>query len=198
MFDFENVKSEFIKNGGILKTSELNLLGLTSRQIKRLVEDGNIIKIKYGFYELSDYFTQDEVIIARLFPDSVIFLESALMHYDYTDRIPSSWQIAVDKDSEKSKYKIDYPSIEPFYIEKGYMNIGLTNYQLDGIKINIFNRDRTICDVLKYEKKLDKEIFNQAIKSYLKDDKKNLTLLYKYSKLLNIKGKVKTFIGVWL
>lgn len=34
------------------------------------------------------------------------------------------------------------------------MNIGLDRYLIDGIKINIFNRERTICDVVKYESKL--------------------------------------------
>jgi hypothetical protein len=45
---------------------------------------------------------------------AVIFLESALMIYAYTDRIPSSWQIAVDRNSEKSQYQIDYPIIDTF------------------------------------------------------------------------------------
>ena len=31
------------------------------------------------------------------------------MYYGYTDRIQLVWQIAVDMDSEKSKYKIGYP-----------------------------------------------------------------------------------------
>lgn len=198
MVDYEIIKNEFIKNGGVLKTFELNQLRLTSRQIKKLLEDGKISKIKYGFYELSDYFIQDEVIIARLFPNAVLFLESALLHYGYSDRVPSSWQIAVDKHSEKSKYKIDYPSIEPFYIESKFMSIGLEHYLVDGIKINIFDRERTICNVLKYENKLDKEVFNKAIKNYLQDNNKNLKQLIKYSNLLKINGKVNTYIGVWL
>lgn len=49
-----------------------------------------ITKIKYGFYVLSDNIPREEVVIARLFPHAVIYLESALMHYAYTDRIPSA------------------------------------------------------------------------------------------------------------
>lgn len=90
------VEMEFIKRGGVLKTAELKDLGLSSRQIKRLLDDGIITKIKRGFYELKDYIVRDEVIIARLFPQAVIFLESALFYYGYTDRIPSAWQIAVN------------------------------------------------------------------------------------------------------
>ena len=103
------IKKEFQKRGGILKTAELKELGLSSRQIKRLLDDGVIARIKRGFYELTDYVIQEEVIIARLFPQAVIFLESALFHYGYTDRIPLAWQIAVDRYSKTTQYDIDYP-----------------------------------------------------------------------------------------
>ena len=101
----------------------------------------------------------EESVLARLFPDAVIFLESALMHYGYTDRIPLAWQIAVDRDSEKSQYKIDYPLIEVFYIEPKLLEIGLDIIQVEEVEIKIFNRDRTICDVLRYENKLERSIY---------------------------------------
>ncbi len=59
-------ENEFIKYGGVLKTSELNNLGISSRQIKKLTEDGVISKIKRGFYELTGYIPKEEVIIAKL------------------------------------------------------------------------------------------------------------------------------------
>ena len=107
----------FENNGGILRTYQLNELGFYSRQINKLIENGDIVKIKRRFYELTGKIYPEEVVIARLFPNAVIFLESALMVYEYTDRIPSSWQIAVDRNSEKSQYQIDYPIIDVFYME---------------------------------------------------------------------------------
>ncbi len=192
------IYKEFEKNGGVLRTSELNDLGLSSRQIKKLMEQGDIIKIKHGYYEISDNTFPEKAIIARLFPNAVIFLESALIHYEYTDRIPSACQIAVDRDSEKNQYKIDYPIIEIFYLESKLLNIGVDIFQVEGVKVKIFNRDRTICDVLRYEKKLEKEVFNNAIKRYVKDSKKNVRKLFDYAEIFNIKNKVQRYIGVWL
>ncbi|RKD25220.1 Transcriptional regulator, AbiEi antitoxin, Type IV TA system [Caminicella sporogenes DSM 14501] len=190
--------NEFKKHGGVLKTSELNAIGLSSRQIKKLLDDNVITKIKRGYYELSDNIYPEEIIIARLFPQAVIFLESALMYYGYTDRIPSAWQIAVDRDSEKSQYKIDYPLIEPFYLEPKFLKIGLNTIQVEGVAIKIFDRDRTICDVLRYENKLEREVFSNAIKRYVNDHNKNVRKLFEYAEIFNIKKKVQTYIGVWL
>ncbi len=192
------LRKEFQRRGGILKTTELNELGLSSRQIKRLLDDGVITRIKRGFYELTDYVSREEVIIARLFPQAVIFLESALLHYSYTDRIPLAWQIAVDRYSKTTQYNIDYPLIEPYYLEPKFIDIGVDIIQVDGVKIRIYDRDRTICDVLRYEKKLEKEVFNNAIGRYVKDPKKNIRKLFEYAEIFNIKNKVQTYVGVWL
>jgi len=198
MNKIDKIKNHFIEYGGVLKTSELNDLGFSSRQIKKLMEEGIITKIKHGFYELTDYIPREEVIIARLFPESIIFLESALFYYGYTDRIPSSWQIAVNKNSNKLQYNIDYPLIKPYYLEPKFIEIGIDTIEIEGVKIRIYDRDRTICDVLRYETKLEVEVFTNAIKNYIKDPKKNVRNLFEYAEIFNIRNKVQTYIGVWL
>lgn len=199
MIDYNLLIKEFKKHNGIMKTSELNTIGFNSRNILQFLKEEKIIKLKRGIYQLSDDIdTTEEIIIAKLFPAAVIYLESALLHYGYTDRIPYSWQIAVDKNSSKSQYKISYPVITPFYLEKKLMDVGVSEYSINGIKIKIFDRERTICDILRYEKKIDKEVFNKAIQSYIKDNEKNINKLMEYAKILRVLNKVKIYIGVWL
>jgi predicted transcriptional regulator of viral defense system len=198
LIEVDKLKEEFIKSGGILKTSELNSLGLSSRQIKRFVDCDIITRIKRGYYEFHEGIIHEEVIISKLFPKAVIFLESSLMYYEYTDRIPTAWQIAVDKNSNKNKYDINYPLIEAFYLEPKFLELGVDEIYIDNVKIRIYDRDRTICDILRYEKKLEKEVFNNAVQRYIKDPKKNLRNLFEYADILNIKNKTQTYIGVWI
>ncbi|MFA5635341.1 MAG: type IV toxin-antitoxin system AbiEi family antitoxin domain-containing protein [Anaerovoracaceae bacterium] len=194
----EIVFKAFKNHGGVLKTSELNSLGLFSRQINRFLESGEITRIKRGFYELTGHTYPEEVVISRLFPKAVIFLQSALMIYGYTDRMPSSWQIAVNRNSEKSQYKIEYPRVEVFYIEPELLEIGVDKTKVEGVDVKVFDRDRTICDVLRYEKKLEREVFTTAIQRYVKDPQRNIKKLLEYAEILNIKNKIQTYVGVWL
>jgi len=196
--DKKDLFRTFESNGGILRTYQLNELGFYSRQINKLIENGDIARVKRGFYELTSNIYPEEVIIARLFPNAVIFLESALMIYGYTDRIPLSWQIAVDRNSEKSQYKIDYPLIDVSYMEPKFLDVGVDINQIENVDVKVFNRDRTICDVLRHENKIEREVFTSAIQRYIKDPKKDIKKLLEYSKLLNLKNKVQTYIGVWL
>jgi predicted transcriptional regulator of viral defense system len=198
MINVKSIIEEFKLHGGVLKTSEIKEMGLTSRQIKRMVQEGTISKIKYGYYELTEYIPNDLIIVARLFPDSVIFLESALFYYGYIDRVPKEIQIAVDRSSKTTKYDIEYPMVKPFFMEPRFLEVGVETIEIDGVKIRIFSRDRTICDVLRFEKKMDYEVFSSAIESYIKDSNKVVRNLFEYADILNIRNKVQTYIGVRL
>ena len=195
---FDKLKKAFEQNHGVLKTSELNELGLDSRKINKLIEDGVIEKIKYGYYILSNSIPDEKVVISKLFPEAVIFLESALYYYGYTERVPNKWQIAVEKHSNPDKFKNEFLHIEPFFIVKKFYDIGISEIKINNLKINIYDLDKTICDVLRYEKKLDNEVFTNAIKKYVADENKDVNNLVKYSKELNIYNKMQTYVGVWL
>lgn len=106
------------------------------------------------------------------------------------------WHLAVERDSSRSRFDIKYPKVKPYYIIEKYMSIGKTKINYEGQDINIFDKDRTICDVVRNESKIDREIVNQAIKSYLVDPKKNTSNLLKYAKKMRAENKVRTMIGV--
>ncbi len=198
MISINKIEKEFNKNGGIMKTCELNSMGLSSRQIRKLLDDQIITKIKRGYYILKDTIPPEEVIISRLFPDAIIYLESALLYYNYIDRIPNAWQIAVEKHSNPNKYDISYLPIKPYFIKEKYLSIGINNISIDEINIKIYDREKTICDVLRYENKLENEVFTNSIKRYIEDDKKNIRRLIEYAKKLKVTKKVQTYIGVWI
>ena len=46
--------------------------------------------------------------------------------------------------------------------------------------------------------KMDREIFNKAIQSYVSDSAKNIPKLMEYAKELRVQKRVKDLIGVWL
>jgi predicted transcriptional regulator of viral defense system len=198
MPDFNYVKEKFMMRGGVLKTAELTELGLSSRQIKKLIDNGKIEKIKYGYYTLKNYFPKEEVLIARLFPEAVIFLESALRFYEYIDRIPGAWQLAVEKHSNPNKYDISYIDVKAFYIIEKYQQLGIETYEIDNVIVKIYDRDKSICDLIRYEDKVDSEVFRTALRSYINDEKKNLNSLIKYAQILNIREKIDKYIGVWV
>jgi len=195
---YENLKAEFVKCGGLMRTSELRKLGIHSRKITGLLEKGILSKLKTGVYEMGSEVVPDEIMLMKLFPTAVICLESALLHYGYTDRIPATWQIAVDKNISKSQFRIGYPPVTPYYLDGRYIGVGKTEYAMNGTMIRIYDKERTICDTLRYANKLDREVFNTAVQRYVKDKEKRIPTLMEYAKILRVTKKVKSYLGVWL
>lgn len=199
MKDAEYYKAIFDRHGGMMRTKELEEENILYRKIQRLIQEGYIEKVRYGYYQWVDPDDCSEVgTVSRLFPDAIFCMDTALRYYGYSDRTPGEWHLAVSKDSGKSRFKIDYPFVKPYFAEPSVLELGVTAGEIDGHSIRIYDKDRVICDCLRYRNKMDKELFNKAIQSYINDTGKNIPKLLEYAQPLRVKKTAKDLIGVWL
>lgn len=199
MHDVQYYKSIFDKYGGMMRTTQLAEEKIFYPQREKLIADGHVEKIRRGYYQWinPDDFSEVGTVI-RLFPDAILCMDTALRYYGYSDRTPGNWHLAVSKDSGKSRFKIDYPFVRPYYVEPAVLELGLTIGTMDGHPIRIYDKDRLICDCLRYRNKMDKEIFNKAIQKYIADPEKSIPKLMEYAGPLRVKKLAKDLIGVWL
>ena len=47
------------------------------------------------------------------------------------------------------------------------------SFSYEGNEFQIYDKDRLICDCLKYESKMNREDFKEALQSYIKDEDKD-------------------------
>ena len=199
MHDVQDYKSIFDKYGGMMRTTQLAEEKIFYPQREKLIADGYVEKIRRGYYQWINPDDFSEVgIVIRLFPDAILCMDTALRYYGYSDRTPGDWHLAVSKDSGKSRFKIDYPFVKPYYVEPAVLELGLTTGTMDGHAIRIYDKERLICDCLRYRNKMDKEIFNKAIQKYIADPEKSIPKLMEYAGPLRVKKLAKDLIGVWL
>ena len=199
MHDVQYYKSIFDKYGGMMRTTQLAEEKIFYPQREKLIADGYVEKIRRGYYQWinPDDFSEVGTVI-RLFPDAILCMDTALRYYGYSDRTPGDWHLAVSKDSGKSRFKIDYPFVKPYYVEPAVLELGLTTGTMDGHAIRIYDKDRLICDCLRYRNKMDKEIFNKSLQKYIADPEKSIPKLMEYAGPLRVKKLAKDLIGVWL
>ena len=189
----------FEKNNGTLKAVDLYSSGVTQREIDKMLDRGKITRIKRGYYQLSDIDEPNETsIISKLFPEAILCMDTALFYYNYSDRTPLEWCLAVDRSISKSRFKLSYPAVKPYYIDEKYLNIGVVNKQIDGVYMKIYDRERVICDCLRQINKMNRETFNTAIQAYINDPQKKIKNLSVYAKQLKVYNKAQNMIGVWL
>lgn len=194
-----DIESLFRKYGGIMRTSELKQAGYYYKKIQELLESGRIEQLRRGYYQyIGENSFSDIPTITTLFPDAVICMDSALDYYGYTDRTPSAWHLAVESKSTRTRFYIDYPIVKPHFIKEDRYSVGIAKGIIDGIEVKVYDRERTICDILLHRNKMDGEVFNTAIQRYINDPEKVQARLMKYAKVLHVEKKVQEVLGVWL
>ena len=194
----EQITQLIEEQGGIVKKEQFTELGIDYRRILDFVQSGDLVRNKNGYYtDRIERFTEEE-LVARLFGDARLCMESALYAYGYISQKPYGWHLAVDKNTSKSRFKMDYPKIIPYYTEPEALELGSTEIMISGQQFQIYDRDRVICDCLKYESKLEREVFKEALQSYIRDSQKDISALMAYARARKVVGKVQSMIGVWL
>lgn len=190
-------KKTIAENGGIARNADFQKNGLNNSQITYLSNRGFLDRIRRGYYQLSSYEdSSEETIIARLFPDGIICLDSALFHYGYSDRTPLEWTIAFPRTITRTRLGVNSPRIKPYFISEETFLLGKTEQTINDVKLAMYDRERTICDCFKYQNKLDSELFNKAILAYAKDRKKNVGNLSAYAKQMRVYKRVVEIMGI--
>lgn len=181
----------------IMTNTEMQERGIYYTTVQKLVEMGLVKKVKRGYYHWIGGDGDSEIMmIDRLFPDAVLCMETALFYYQYIDQRPNVWHIAIDKNTSKQRVKVSYPPIRAYRVEFELLVFGESEGEIDNVKVRIYDRDRTICDVLRCNGKIEEALWMQAAENYLRDPEKNIPNLIRYAKRLRVKKRVKEVLGI--
>ena len=183
---------------GIAKTAALLEGGVSYKSILAMVEKGDLIRVKSGYYSMPDTQFSEEELITAQYPDGVLTMETALFYHGYIEERPALWSIAVSKNISKSRFKVDYPKIRPYFTEDNTLSMGVETIEVAGTPISIYTVDRLICDILKYREKVDVDIYRRAIEKYIADEKKDTEHLMEYAASRRVVAKVQNILGTWM
>ncbi len=173
-------------NKGYITTRELEKLNINRFYLSSLEKEGIIERIKRGLYKDKNYVNENEIEeVARIVPNGVLCLVSALEYYGMTTTIPAAYSIAIPK---KSKIILpDYPPIQLHYFIDKYYTMGIRTEVKDGTNIKIYSIEKTICDLIRFKSKVGSDIIIEAIKNYMKRSDRDVQLL------MNLAKETKTF-----
>lgn len=86
--DIETLRMLFSSHNYVMTTAELTASKLYYADIKQLLDEGLIERVRRGYYHWTqDYGESEVVIINRLFPDAVLCMETAYSIIDTVTEI---------------------------------------------------------------------------------------------------------------
>lgn len=126
----------------------------------------------------------DLVEIKAIAPQGIICLLSTAAYYDLTTFIPSEHYIAIPKSTTIERP--EYPPLEVFYWEGEEYTLGQTKVMTEEEEIQIYDIEKTVCDVLKYQKDIGQGISMEVLKNYLRRKDRKIAKLLDYARQLGI------------
>lgn len=190
-----NYKKIFTDHSGILRASKAIDLGVPKHVLYKMVESGELVREAQGIYRLSGTpmpGNPDLVNVSLRVPKAVICLISALYFYELTTQIPHSIYFALPRDVKTPK--IQHPPIWAFHYSKESYQAGIVEHDLDGVKVKIYDREKTIADCFKFRQKVGMDVAIEAVKDYLRQPKVNVTLLLKYARINRVEKVMRPYL----
>jgi len=182
--------TEYIKSsGGYARMKELRAAGFQTREISALVDQRRIERVKPGLYRLAEYGASGEhaglVEVCRAIPGGIICLLSALDFHGLTTFNPSEVHVAIPHVAKPPR--IFYPPIKPFFFRERFYTPGIESVRIPAGEIRVYGKEKTICDMFRYRRKLGEDLAMEALKQYLKQKDANTAHLLKYAAICQAK-----------
>ena len=185
----------FKTNKGYASMKEFKKMNIHTRKIANAVSDEVIEKIKPGLYKLINFSWDEDgsfTDIAKANKMAVICLTSASEYYKFTTYNPSIITVAVPNNTDK--FIINYPPIKVYYFINRFYENGIKEIKTKTGIFKIYSKEKTICDLFRYRKKIGDDLFIESLKNYIKQNNRNTNKLIYCTEINKIKDKIMPYI----
>ena len=168
----------------------------SSFYFQKALRNGEIERIERGLYiskKNKDY-TNFEYIVSK-FPNMVFTMESAFFYYGMLKDEPKFYHLASRRTSVRLKTLEVKNAIQYYQLDKLF-KIGITLMKVNGIIINIYDKERLLIELVRNKKKISEDLYKKIIQKYKEsnniiDEKR----LIKYNKKFKMSNKLITVIN---
>ena len=186
------------QNGGFITRTQVDKNNISSWFLTDFVRKNNLEKLAPGFYAKTDWIPDDFFIFQYQYPKFIFSYESALYLLNLTDTLSQSIEVTGPKNYRPFNTKNSAVIVHTDYKKETY-ELGITQIKTNlGNNVQVYNAEKTICDLIRHSQKIDSENYTKSLHNYAKLKDKNISRLIEYSKIMGIEKKVSEIMMVVL
>ena len=193
---YDKIQNKAAENDGIIRTRDVEEMGIYRGYLKDMVDSGSLVRESKGIYTVTSD-TPDEYSLIQSRSDRLIFsYGTALYLLGMSDCVPSIIDVTVPQGYNVIRTKKSYPSIRFHYVKPDVLFEGVkTVITPQGYRVKVYDEERCLCDLIKDKKKIDKQLFTQAVKEYFAGSHSARKLL-KMAKLFGVEDDTRMYMEV--
>lgn len=197
MNNSEIMKSLLQNNNGYLKTADVVSLGVSRSSLGEFVREKGLERVAHGLYMSDDAWLDQMYIIQVRYPEAIFSHETALYLHKLAEREPLSLSLTLRHGANTTgllKEGVKVYKVKEDLFEKGKKHT-LTPM---GNPVNVYDVERTVCDLFRYKNKVSVQDLQGAVKGYVRMKDKNIPLLMRYAKEFKVEKLVSQYLEVLL
>ena len=193
----DKARSIFRRNGGLLRSSEATAAGVHWETLYKMRDMGILERVSRGLYklrELGPVNHPDLVTVALKVKKGVICLISALAYHEITTQIPHSVDVAITPGVWP--VVIEHPPVSYYWFDPEAHAAGVEEHVLDGQKVRIYSKEKTLADCFKYRNKIGLDTAIEALKLYAGQQRVMVSEIMKFAKLCRVANVILPYLEV--
>ena len=184
-------------DGGVLTTAAVTNAGISKTALSTFVLKNHYERVSHGVYLSPDAWPDSSYLLQLRCPKVIFSHDSALYLHDLTDREPP--QITVTARTGYNPTHLTSCGVKVFTVKNDLFEIGLsTAFTIFNHQVQVYDMERTICDVLRSRRVMEAQVFYDALKLYARKERKNLYNLMRYAECFHVENLVRQYMGVLL
>lgn len=175
---------DLAKKTGLVKTSDVKSRGIPTTYLTRMVRKGTLERVTRGLYARPDNAWSEHASlaeVAKLVPQGVLCLLSALQVHELTTQLPRAVWLALPAHSKEPK--VTTVKLEVVRLNSASLRAGVTTRNIDGVPTKVFDASKTIADLFKFRSRVGQDVVLEALKAYWRSEHRNTSALHRYARV---------------
>lgn len=190
----KSVRDAFEKSS-VIRSRDLESLGIWRATLGRLVEGGRIERIGRGLYALPDAEIGEHHTLAEVgkrVPNGIICLISALrFHGLTTQQSPEVW-LAIDGKAREPK--LDSVSIRVVRSSGEALQAGRQEHMIEGVNVNVYCPAKTVADCFKFRNKIGLDVALEALRESWREKRSSMDELIRYARICRVENVMRPYL----
>lgn len=189
----------FRRHGGQLRMGQALGEGISRSVLYSMRDKGTVVLVSRGVYRLAELPAHQEpdlCIVSLRCPRAIVCLISALSFHALTTQVPHEVHIALPRGSRAPS--INPPPVRPFFFSSLAYESGIEEHTIDGVRVRIYDQEKTLADCFRFRNKLGIDIFLEALRIYKDEEKTQPGKLIDYARICGVEKAITPYLEAGL
>jgi predicted transcriptional regulator of viral defense system len=180
---------------GVLRARDLASKGIPRAVLKRLCNQGELIRTGRGLYVSAiGGITENHSLaaVARQVPTGVICLLSALRFHGLTTQLPPDVWLAIPSQARRPKGAA--ASIRPVHFSGKALTAGVEEHLVEKVAVRIYGPAKTVADCFKFRNKVGLDVAIEALRDCWQQHKATAEELRLYARICRVENVMRPYM----